>query len=333
VFFQEAGPVRRVRLLGFSDPAAGITGFVRGRRRTTAARHAGNDPMASGGDESIAVLGGNGMLGTDVAAMLCRRGYEVRCYDLPAFDIRRQADRYAALRGVAVAINCAAYTNVDGAEREPELAQAVNADAVGRLGLEAAELGVYVVHIGTDFVFDGGLDRPYAEDDAPRPLNAYGRSKLDGERALAETNCRAAIVRVQWTYGAGGRSFVTKLLAAAAQHRELRVVDDQIGSPTWTRDVALALAELVAARVTGLYHFAASGYATRFEVARHILRRCGLERTLVPCRSTEFPAAAVRPWNSRFDCRRIDAILTRPRPAWERSLDGFLAAHHAAATG
>ena len=135
-------------------------------------------------------------------------------------------------------INCAAYTNVDGAESQKELAHRVNGEAVGQLGRLAAERGKWVLHFSTDFVFDGELDRPYAETDAPNPINEYGRSKLAGERLLAQSGCSHCIVRLEWTYGTHGNNFVTKIIERARASGQLKVVDDQVGSPTATTEVA-----------------------------------------------------------------------------------------------
>jgi len=272
----------------------------------------------------IAVPGGRGMLGTDVVAALSAAGFQPVPLDLPEFDLCRTADVERAVRGADAVVNCAAYTNVDGAESHPATAEAVNATAVGRLGEIAARHGRFVLHVSTDFVFDGTLDRPYTEADATNPVNVYGATKLAGEQALAASGCRSVIVRVQWTYGAAGNSFVSKLLSRARAGAELNVVADQVGSPTWTRDVAAALLALAERSVTGLYHYAAAGYATRFEVAAQILQECGLDCRLAPCRTSDFPAAAARPLNSRFDCHRIDVVLGASRPDWRQALQAFL---------
>lgn len=272
----------------------------------------------------IAVLGGRGMLGSSLGAALRAHGEEPTILDLPEFDLRRLPDLAEAVRNSRVIINCAAYTNVDRAESEPDLAHAINADAVGTLGRLAAEHGVFVLHIGTDFVFDGTLDRPYAEHDAPCPLSVYGASKLAGERALTATGCEHLIVRLQWTYGAGGDNFITKCVERSRGRRELRVVNDQIGSPTWTRDSATALLDLLATRQTGLFHYAARGYASRSEVAAYAFDRLGVDCRVVPCSSNEFPTPAPRPLSSRFNCDKVDEVLGRPRPAWQDSVSEFL---------
>ena len=276
----------------------------------------------------VAILGGRGMLGTDLAAVLAEHGSAPVVFDLPECDVRRRQDLRSALAGVDAVVNCAAYTQVDRAETETELCRAVNADAVGALSAVAAARGVHVLHISTDFVFDGTLDRPYCEDDEPRPISVYGQTKLDGERQLQACGCRGAVVRVEWTYGAAGANFVTKFVERARQNRELRMVSDQIGAPTWTRDVAGALVELLRQRATGLYHYAAAGYATRLDVARLIRDECGLACQLIPCLTADFPAPARRPLNSRFDCSRIESLLSCPRSPWQDSLRKFLAAAH-----
>ena len=274
----------------------------------------------------IVVPGGRGMLGHDLCRVLTERGHAVRALDLPEWDLCNPDHVSAALDGIDTVINCAAFTNVDGAESAPEAADAVNHQAVGMLGRLAAERGITVIHVSTDFVFDGRLDRPYRETDSPNPVNEYGLSKLRGEQALQASGCRWAIVRVQWTYGHHGANFITRFLERARTSSSLMMVADQFGAPTWTLHAAGALGGILEARAEGLFHYAAAGYASRFEVAEEILRACGLsEKTLRPCRTADFPAAAERPLNSRFDCTRIEAILSDPRPHWRDALQGFFA--------
>ena len=276
---------------------------------------------------TIAVPGGRGMLGTDLSMALAKRGFRVNGLDLPAWDICNPQHLSAALAGADAVINCAAFTNVDGAEGHPERADAVNHRAVGVLGQLAAEMGLYVIHVSTDFVFDGRLDRPYQETDAANPLNVYGLSKWRGEQALQASGCRHAIVRVEWTYGHHGANFVTRFLERALASDSLMMVADQVGAPTWTEDVAAALMQLLQTRAEGLFHYAAAGYASRFDVAEDILRARGLHgKDLHACRTADFPAAAERPLNSRFDCRHIDDLLSTPRRPWRVALRQFLAA-------
>jgi len=274
--------------------------------------------------EAIAILGGKGMLGVDLAAACARNGYVVRSYDLPEFDITDEARLQDVVASADVVINAAAYTDVDGAETHRELAHRVNAEAVGRLGALVARSGKYVVHFSTDFVFDGTLDRPYVEADQTSPINEYGASKEAGERLLAESGCRHCLLRLEWTYGTHGPSFVTKLVDQARAGRPLAVVDDQVGSPTATLDVARAVCELLKARTEGVFHLASSGYISRFGMAQFIFERLGMEVDLKPCRSGHYPAKADRPLNSRFDCSKVQALLGHPIESWQTALERFL---------
>jgi dTDP-4-dehydrorhamnose reductase len=167
------------------------------------------------GEDRIAILGGGGMLGTDLAGVCQGQGFETTIADLPDFDITNYQQLGDIVRASSVVVNCAAYTDVDGAESEAEQAYQVNATAAGRLGAFAKEAGVWVLHISTDFVFDGRLERPYVETDPPNPINTYGKSKLAGEKLLVESRCRHCIMRVEWTYGLGGNNFIAKLIGRA----------------------------------------------------------------------------------------------------------------------
>ena len=274
----------------------------------------------------IIILGGRGMLGTDLAAVLTAAGRSVRVLDLPECDVRNPAHLDAAVAEGGVIVNCAAYTNVDKAESEPELAQQVNALAPAELGRLAKIRDAYVLHISTDFVFDGSLDRPYTETDIPRPLSVYGATKLAGEQLLDASGCRHATVRVQWTYGAAGNHFLNKLAERARAGGVVRVVADQFGAPTWTRDVSTALLAVLDRQTTGLYHFAAAGYASRFEVAQQLAAALKLPARLEPCQTSDFPAPAQRPLNSRFNCAKIDALLpATPRRPWPAAMADYIA--------
>ena len=264
------------------------------------------------------------MLGTDVAAACTRRGYEVRVHDLPEFDVTNTDHLQQAVEAADLVINCAAYTNVDGAQSQSELAHRVNGQAVGRLGQLARERGKWVLHVSTDFVFDGRLDRPYRESDPPNPINEYGKSKLAGEVLLRESGCAHCVVRLEWTYGRHGRNFITKLVERTRTTKALHVVSDQVGAPTATAEVAKAFCELVEQRVEGLFHFAGAGYVSRYEVAAFVCDHLGLEVQLQPCRTADYPAPAARPLNSRFDCHKIEPLLREPVAPWQRPLEHFL---------
>lgn len=276
------------------------------------------------GRQTVAVLGGRGMLGTELAELCRNHGYEVRVHDLPEFDISDIEHLKRAVDAADAIVNCAAYTNVDGAESQPQLAHRVNAEAVGRLGELARVGGKWVLHFSTDFVFDGRLDRPYAETDTPNPVSEYGRSKLAGERLLGSSGCDQCIMRLQWTYGANGNNFITKLVRRAAAGGTVSVVDDQVGAPTAVGEVAKAACRMIEGRVTGLYHFAAAGYASRYDVAAFVFERLSLPARLQRCRTADYPSPAARPLNSRFDCSRIQALLDEPIAPWQEPLAHYL---------
>lgn len=275
-------------------------------------------------DTTMAILGGRGMLGSDLARTCQLQGFETIVLDLPEFDITNVDHVQQAVSNAEVIVNCAAYTNVDGAEGEAELAHKINTEAVGRLGDITQEAGKWLLHISTDFVFDGLLGRPYVETDPAHPINTYGKSKLAGERLLTESGCRCCIMRVEWTYGSAGNNFVTKLIQRAKSGNALKVVDDQVGSPTATTDVSKAICELLKSEPEGVFHFAASGYVSRYEMAKFIVDRLSMEVEVTPCKTSDFPSPAMRPLNSRFDCSKIQALLSEPIEHWQKPLECFL---------
>ncbi len=275
-------------------------------------------------DTRIAILGGRGMLGTDLARICEQQGFNVEVFDLPEFDITNSRQLKEAVDAAKTIVNCAAYTNVDGAEGEAELAYRVNAEAVGRLGVLVKEANAWLLHISTDFVFDGRLERPYVETDPPNPINEYGKTKLAGEQLLGHSGCHHCIMRIEWTYGAAGNNFVTKLIKRAKTDKALKVVDDQIGSPTATTEVAKVICELLRKKPIGLFHFASAGYVSRYEMAKFIFDNLSMDVTLSSCKTSDWKTGADRPLNSRFDCSKIQALLDEPVEPWQIPLADFL---------
>jgi len=272
----------------------------------------------------VAILGGKGMLGVDLAHVCADVGCTIQSYDLPECDITNDAQLRRIVESADVIVNAAAYTDVDGAETNADLARKVNGEAVGRLGELAAQSDKWVLHFSTDFVFDGQLDRPYVETDQPNPINEYGRSKYAGEQLLAKSGCRHCVARLEWTYGTHGPNFVTKLIDGARAGKPLAVVDDQIGSPTPTLEVAKVTCELLTSQTEGLFHLASSGYVSRFGMAQFIFAQLGMEVDLEPCPSSRYPAPASRPANSRFDCSKIQTLLNHSIEPWQDGLERFL---------
>ena len=275
---------------------------------------------------NVTILGGRGMLGTDLQKVARQRGHEITICDMPEFDLTNDEHLNAVVAQSEVIVNCAAYTNVEKAESEPDRANQVNGYAVGRLGQLAKEADVPIVHISTDFVFDGNQASPYVETDAVHPISVYGSSKLLGEELLAESGCRHCIIRVQWTYGENGVNFITKILEAAGVRDSLKVVDDQVGSPTHTMEAAKAVCDCIEMETfpEGLYHFAANGYVSRYEMTRFLFDRMDVATPVHPCQTSDFKTAAQRPLSSRFNCSKIEDLLGRKIPTWQEMLTQYL---------
>lgn len=226
-------------------------------------------------------------------------------------------------------INAAAYTAVDKAETEPELAQRINAEAPGMLGGLLRDRGVPIIHYSTDFVFAGNADRPYREDDQPGPLNVYGETKLGGEHALMATGANAVILRTSWVYGVHGQNFLLSMLRLFREKDELKVVDDQIGAPTWSRMLAEVTAQVLyrilngdleAERVKGVYHATGAGRTSWYGFARAILEASGTECHLLPIPSSEYRSPARRPVWSVLDNTKLYETFGLALPDWELSL-------------
>lgn len=284
-------------------------------------RMSGNEGMDK---PRVAILGARGMLGSDVAEIFRQQEFNISAYDLPEFDITNVEHLSNALEHIDVVINCAAYTNVEKAEQETERAFKINADAVKYLGQIAKDYGIWVLHISTDFVFDGKSEKPYTEKDNPNPINAYGKSKLKGEQLLLETKCPLCILRVEWTYGLNGDNFVKKIIKRAETDEKIKVVDDQIGSPTATSEAAKVILKLVSKQPVGIFHFAAAGYTTRHDCARFILKKMNLPISIEPCRTDDFETLADRPLNSCFNCSKIQRLLNLNIKPWQEPLELFL---------
>lgn len=266
----------------------------------------------------VAVTGAAGMLGRDVVSAAQARGFDVVAlgrdrFDITAADVEQQ--RQLGELGVDAVINCAAYTAVDAAETDDEAADRVNAYGPGQLATATAALGIPVVHVSTDYVFSGvrpcsedGEGRAWRTDDEPAPVSAYGRSKLTGERLVAAGNPQHAIVRTSWLAGASGPNFVATMLQLAARQaggsgpRPLKVVDDQWGRFTFTRDLAGALLDLLVAQAWGVHHRSNAGPAhTWHDLAAETFRTAGLDVDLAGCATQEFPRPAPRPAWSVLD--------------------------------
>ena len=258
---------------------------------------------------TLLLIGRGGQVGWELERALAPLG-AVAAIDFPELDL----DDVDAIRRLVretrpqTIVNAAAYTAVDKAEAEPERAMRINGVAPGVLAEEAKRLGALLVHYSTDYVFDGGARRPYSEADAPRPLNAYGRSKLAGDEAIAASGARHLILRTSWVYGLRGRNFLLAILERVRRGETLRVVDDQIGAPTWCRQIAEVTTRVLASREEGgqgLYNLTAAGETSWCGFARAIVQLAGGSVEVQPITTADFPTAAARPHYSVLDNTRL----------------------------
>ncbi|HUA69819.1 MAG TPA: dTDP-4-dehydrorhamnose reductase [Solirubrobacteraceae bacterium] len=274
----------------------------------------------------LVITGTAGMLGQDLAAAARGAGHDAIALARADLDIADRAAVADAIRGARadVVVNCAAWTDVDGAERDEVGALSVNGAGAGNVARAAAESGAWTIHISSDYVFDGAKRSPYLESDAVGPLSSYGRSKLAGEREVAaEAPERHTIVRSSWLFGAGGPCFPATILRLAGERDELKVVDDQIGCPTFTGHLAQSLVDLAARQPppAGVLHIAGGGVCSWYEFAREIVATAGVSCEVRPCTTAEMPRPATRPAYSVLRSERDAPFLAE----WQRGLAEYMA--------
>ncbi len=283
----------------------------------------------------ILLTGKSGQLGSELRTALAGFG-DVIAIDRDEMDLCDAAAVRRVVREIApdLLVNAAGYTLVDRAEADPSPAQAINADACAVLAELACEMGYAIVHYSTDYVFDGGAQRPYRPSDAPNPLNAYGRSKLAGEHAIRQSGCRHLILRTSWLYGFHGNNFLLAMLRLAERETHLRVVNDQIGCPTWSRTVARATAHILQSMLTrstldeafdalgGTYHVTSLGETSWHDFAVRIFQFANLDPmpVVTAVTSVEFPRPARRPAYSVLDCSSAQRTFALDLPHWADAL-------------
>ncbi|MFP4122662.1 MAG: dTDP-4-dehydrorhamnose reductase [Coleofasciculus sp.] len=289
----------------------------------------------------ILLIGMAGQLGSELQHTLTSWG-EVIGVDRQGLDLTQPDQIRQVIRDIKpnFIVNAAAYTAVDKAESEAELANTINGTAPAIMAETAQELGASLIHISTDYVFDGRKNTPYTETDTPNPLNAYGKSKLLGETGVQQACDRAVIIRTAWVYGVHGKgNFVKTMLRVGTQREELRVVVDQVGAPTWTGDLASAIAQLIlhlnSESVTGIYHYTNSGAISWYDFAVAIFeeaRQLGFPlnvQQVVPINTSEYPIPTPRPAYTVLSSKKISAVLGTHPPHWRTALRQMLKQLHA----
>lgn len=275
----------------------------------------------------VLVTGIGGQLGHDVVRELEKRGQEVVGVGRAEMDITDEGKVREVIRTCApdAVIHCSAYTAVDRAEGEDDLCHQVNVEGTKYIAEACAELDCKMIYISTDFVFSGEGERPWETDDEAGPINVYGKTKYEGELEVKSRLNKWFIVRISWVFGYNGNNFVKTMLRLGKENGAVKVVADQIGSPTYTRDAAVLLADLVQTEKYGVYHASNEGFCSWYEFAKEIFQAAGMDEVSVtPITSDEFPAKAKRPFNSRMSKKKLVKEGFNILPSWQDALKRYL---------
>lgn len=274
----------------------------------------------------VLVTGVKGQLGYDVVRHLKLQGIEHKGVDIDDFDLTKREETVNAIvaYGPDVVVHCAAYTAVDKAEDNQELVYNINVNGTKYVAEACKQLDAKMVYISTDYVFDGQGTRPWEPDDPFDPINYYGVAKAQGENAVTETLEKYFIVRISWVFGLNGHNFVKTMLKLGAEREEIRVVDDQIGSPTYTYDLAKLLVDMIQTDKYGRYHATNEGICSWYEFTVEIMRQAGLSCKVTPISSAEYPSRAKRPFNSRMSKEKLVENGFERLPEWQDALARYL---------
>lgn len=274
----------------------------------------------------VLVTGVKGQLGYDVVNELIKRNHEAIGVDIDEMDITDPKSVRETITNAQVeaVVHCAAYTAVDKAEEFPEVCRKVNVDGTKNIAEVCQELDLKLVYISTDYVFSGTGSEPFGEYDPKGPTNVYGQSKLDGEIAVTERVKKHFILRISWAFGYNGNNFVKTMLRLGKEHKTVKVVNDQIGSPTYTYDVARLIVDMLPTEKYGTYHGTNEGYCSWYDFACEIFKYAKLDVEVIPVDSSAFPVKAVRPLNSRLSKLALDQAGFARLPSWSDAVHRYL---------
>lgn len=275
----------------------------------------------------VLVTGVKGQLGFDVVLELEKRGYEAIGVDVDEMDITDEKKVCEVLDEVKpdAVVHCAAYTAVDAAEDNEKLCRRINVDGTAYISKKCGEIGCKLVYLSTDYVFDGTGEKPWSPDDRVSPLNVYGQSKYDGEVFVRKNTDKHFIIRISWVFGVNGNNFIKTMLRLGKEKKSLSVVSDQIGSPTYTKDLSVLLVDMLETEKYGTYHATNEGVCSWYEFAVKIFEEAGLDIDVTPIASKDYPQKAQRPANSRMEKSKLVECGFNKLPSWQDALKRYIA--------
>lgn len=275
----------------------------------------------------ILITGANGQLGYDFQRLFKKENIDFIATDVNDLDITdiNKIREFVKDKNIDMIINCAAYNNVDKAEDEVELCTKLNTQAPYELSIVAREIGADFVTYSTDFVFDGAKNSPYTEEDTPNPLSVYGKTKLEGEKKVLTSYDRSFVIRTSWVFGVANNNFNKQVMNWSKSKDILSIVDDQVSSPTYSKDLAYYSWELIKTKKYGLYHLSNGGEASKYDQAKYVLDKINWCGTLNPAKTSDFNLKAKRAPYTKLDSSKIEKIINKKIPNWKEGIDRFLA--------
>lgn len=274
----------------------------------------------------ILITGAKGQLGYDFQRLFKSEKIDFIATDVNELDITNidKIREFVKDKNIDIIINCAAYNNVDKAEDEVEFCTKLNTQAPYELSIVASEIGADFVTYSTDFVFDGAKNSPYTEEDTPNPLSVYGKTKLEGERKVLDFYNKSFVIRTSWVFGVANNNFNKQVIGWSKSKDTLSIVDDQVSSPTYSKDLAYYSWELIKTKKYGLYHLSNDGQASKYDQAKYVLDKINWQGTLNPAKTSDFNLKAKRAPYTKLDSSKIEKIINKKIPNWQEGIDRFL---------